>query len=166
VHCDCHTQRQAIGVITDRPLQETPRGDLPEPRVPHQAQAQGLWHDEEFHDLGVPHPAQGTRGRPRRKKRDALPWGSCSHDELQWRLPSPLERRHKSNLSPLTPTRCGWGPGDAGEDVYYSYSKRKTNNRQDGLGQREWQPAKVQSQGPTPKACTSRRGSRMRPAAA
>jgi hypothetical protein len=27
---------------------------LPEPQVPHQAQAQRLRHDEELHDLGVP----------------------------------------------------------------------------------------------------------------
>jgi hypothetical protein len=29
---------------------------MSKPLVPHQAQAQGLRHNEEFHDLGVPHP--------------------------------------------------------------------------------------------------------------
>jgi hypothetical protein len=35
-----------------RPLQKTHRGGLYKPRVPCQAQAQGLWHDEEFMNLG------------------------------------------------------------------------------------------------------------------
>jgi hypothetical protein len=43
-------------MAADRPLQETPRGGLHEPRVSHHAQAQGLRHDEKLHDLGVPHP--------------------------------------------------------------------------------------------------------------
>jgi hypothetical protein len=25
---------------------------MPEPCIPHQAQAQGMWHDEKFHDIG------------------------------------------------------------------------------------------------------------------
>jgi hypothetical protein len=62
-HHDCHTQWWASGETAYRPLQKTPRGGLPKPRVPHQAQAQGLQQDEEFHDLGVTHPGCGTQWR-------------------------------------------------------------------------------------------------------
>jgi hypothetical protein len=33
----------------------------PNHAYPHQAQAQGLQHDEEFHGIGVPHLRHGTR---------------------------------------------------------------------------------------------------------
>jgi hypothetical protein len=46
------------------PLRETPQGGLFEPYIPRQAQAQGLQHDEEFHNLRVPDPGYGTQGSP------------------------------------------------------------------------------------------------------
>jgi hypothetical protein len=44
-----------MGCIVTAVHREAPRGGLPKPRVPHQAQAQGVRHDE-FHDLRGPSP--------------------------------------------------------------------------------------------------------------
>jgi hypothetical protein len=49
-----HWQQQASGMVTHGPHRKDPRRYLLKPHLPHQAQAQGLQHDEEFYDLGVP----------------------------------------------------------------------------------------------------------------
>jgi hypothetical protein len=59
----------------------------PNHAYPHQAQAQGLRHDE-LYGLGVPYLGHGTRGRLRRKRHDAIPRGRCGHEGLRWAPPS------------------------------------------------------------------------------
>jgi hypothetical protein len=61
---------------------ESPRGGLPEPRVPRQAQAQGMRHDNKFHDIVVHHLGQGAQRRFGRKGCDTLPRGRSGHDDL------------------------------------------------------------------------------------
>jgi hypothetical protein len=58
---DRRALQQASDEAAYGPLQEAPRGGLPKSRLPHQAQAQGLRYDEEFHDLGVTHPGHKTQ---------------------------------------------------------------------------------------------------------
>jgi hypothetical protein len=105
----------------------------------------------------------------------------------------PSGRHHVSNLCLGTPPHCVGDPGTQGckgtsffntyththiyvcmyvciicEYVYYNFSKREKqkNDRQDSLGPRGCEPAKVQSQGLAPEACSSCRCSRMGPATA
>jgi hypothetical protein len=66
------------------------------PCVPHQAQAQEMWHDKKIHDLRGSHQGQGARRRPRQKGRDTLPHGGRGHGDV---LPPPPPRRRISNLS-------------------------------------------------------------------
>jgi hypothetical protein len=54
-HLDYRTQRQASNKAIYGPRQMAPRGGLPEPRIPHQAQAQEIRHDEKLHDFREPH---------------------------------------------------------------------------------------------------------------
>jgi hypothetical protein len=82
-------QRQASGEAAYGALQQAPRGSLPKPCIPRKAQAQGLWHDEELHDLEVPHLGCGAQQRSGWERYDAFPHGKCRHDGL-WGTIIPL----------------------------------------------------------------------------